>query len=201
MMKRKREYHGESKTDLYSRWSSMRCRVSPKWKYRDHYYDRGIIVCEEWDSFLAFKEWALENGYRKDLELDRIDNDKGYSPDNCRFVDRLTNNSNRSNTIMVPYEGEMVSLTIMSEKLGLSRREYNTIRRRIMNGWDGEKALNTPVTKGRYGHSGTIKVVDMNTNRVYDSLKDAAMEFGISPSKLSEMLIGSRNNSTSLQYA
>jgi hypothetical protein len=62
------------------------------------YHEKGIRVCEEWDSYEAFRDWALANGYAAGLTIDRRDNDKGYSPDNCRWVTQAVNLRNRSIT-------------------------------------------------------------------------------------------------------
>lgn len=94
--------HGKINTKLYYVWLAMKNRCgnpsNPSYK---NYGDRGIQVCEEWRSnFSAFEEWALDNGYDENAKygkctLDRIDNDKGYSPDNCRFVDMMVQVHNR----------------------------------------------------------------------------------------------------------
>lgn len=81
--------HGESKTALYVAWCDMKRRCTPKSRVAMYYANRGITVCDAWsESYEAFRDWALANGYKQGLELDRRDNDKGYSPDNCRWATR-----------------------------------------------------------------------------------------------------------------
>ena len=95
------DYHGGSKTKLYYVYVSMinRCYL-PKVPHYDRYGGRGITVCEEWRlKFSNFKEWALNNGYKECLSIDRINNDKGYSPDNCRWTDFVTQ---ATNTVKIP---------------------------------------------------------------------------------------------------
>ena len=89
--------HGMSKTRLFTTWRNMRVRCySEKDKRYPHYGGRGITVCDEWrDSFEAFRDWALANGYNDDLTIDRIDPDGNYEPSNCRFITRAENNKNR----------------------------------------------------------------------------------------------------------
>jgi hypothetical protein len=79
-------------TRLYQVWSGMRTRCTNKNEYAWHRYGgRGIKVDKEWDSFPAFRSWALANGYSDSMELDRIDNDGDYKPSNCRFVSHVEN--------------------------------------------------------------------------------------------------------------
>ena len=96
--------HGKRHTRLYGVWNNMKNRCyNPKVHNYHRYGARGITVCEEWrDNFEKFCEWAISNGYDENAPfgkctLDRIDNDKGYSPDNCRWVDAKTQSNNRSN--------------------------------------------------------------------------------------------------------
>lgn len=81
---------------LYRVWSSMkeRCHNPKNHKYPD-YGARGIYVCEEWHDSVPFLRWAADNGWRPGLQIDRIDNDGPYHPDNCRFVTAKENSANR----------------------------------------------------------------------------------------------------------
>jgi len=82
--------HNLSKSKLYSIWSMMKQRCgNPNSKKFKYYGGRGITVCSEWtNSIVDFNRWALDNGYKEGLELDRKNNDGNYEPNNCRFVDR-----------------------------------------------------------------------------------------------------------------
>lgn len=97
--------HGMHKTRLYRIHRSMmdRCgHTGHRHKWAMYYADRGIKVCEEWQNRESFFKWSLSNGYDDTLELDRIDNDKGYQPDNCRWVTHLVNMRNRRKSSASP---------------------------------------------------------------------------------------------------
>ena len=99
--------HGMSGTKVYRVWTSIisRCEDKKRECYK-HYGGRGITVCDEWHNPEVFMEWALDNGYESNLQIDRIDNDKGYSPLNCRFVTRKVNSQNRRSTQYLTINGE-----------------------------------------------------------------------------------------------
>jgi hypothetical protein len=96
--------HGEStgggaqqETRLYRIWSRMRNRCSnPKSNRWHRYGGRGIAVCTEWDDYLRFKRWALANGYRDDLSIDRINANGNYEPSNCRWATALEQARNKA---------------------------------------------------------------------------------------------------------
>ena len=93
--------HGLHKTRLYRIYQSMMTRcghTGTRHKWAMYYQDEGIKVCQEWHNRETFFVWALANGYTDELEIDRIDNRKGYQPDNCRWVTHKQNQNNRRNS-------------------------------------------------------------------------------------------------------
>jgi hypothetical protein len=118
-----------------------------------NYGGRGITVCDEWlDSemydgrstkgWIAFKNWALSNGYADDLTIDRIDNSKGYCPENCHWVIMRTQQNNRRSNRLVTFKGKTQSLANWCRELNLN---YDTIKCRIKRNWTVEKAFETKV--------------------------------------------------------
>lgn len=85
--------HGKSRTPLYITWCNMKNRCgNPNYAEYSRYGGRGITICEEWEhDFESFQRWAIENGYKEGLSIDRIDVDKEYSPDNCQWLTRSDN--------------------------------------------------------------------------------------------------------------
>lgn len=119
--------HGDSTKDskyhkLYIKWLSMRKRCYDKMDKRYYRYGgRGIIVCEEWRyTYQIFKKWAINNGYKSDLQIDRIDNNGNYEPSNCRFV---TNKENCRNTSVTKLTADKVNAIIDLHKTGKYRYE------------------------------------------------------------------------------
>lgn len=101
--------HGLRYTRLYGVWFGMKARCyNPHYNEYQRYGGRGITICDEWrEDFQAFHDWAMANGYDEtapygQCTIDRIDNDKGYSPDNCRWVDLKTQRNNRSHSGPLP---------------------------------------------------------------------------------------------------
>ena len=132
---------GLSKTKIHERWRSIvrRCCDISNISYK-YYGARGITVCDEWkNSFLSFYNWAINNGYREGLQIDRLDNSKGYCPDNCRWVTVFVNSINRRSTKL---NGNIVIEIFKRAKMGNESHEniakdYNIARTmvtRIKNG-------------------------------------------------------------------
>ena len=135
--------HGKTGTTTYWVWKAMRQRCNnPKCKSYPDYGGRGINVCERWNSFENFLEDVGE--IPKGMSIDRIDNDKGYAPENVRLVDRQTQNSNTRKNIRVELDGVERTLCEWCEYLGLP---YKTIQMRVQRGSSPVEALTTPILK------------------------------------------------------
>jgi hypothetical protein len=147
----------ELKIQLKKHLSSIITRCyNPKHKCYKNYGGKGITVCEEWicnEGLDNFYKWAIENGYyyeKEDcgyskLSIDRIDNNKGYSPDNCRWVTRKQQSLNKSNTIYVEYKGCTKPLKTFCDEFDL---DYHAVFLRIYRRkWSIDKALSTPIRK------------------------------------------------------
>lgn len=142
--------HGDVGSGLHNTWRGMLNRVTNESYIDAHrYIKRGISVYEPWRKYLTFKNWALNNGYKEGLQIDRINNDDGYYPNNCRFVTPIINGNNRENTFMVNYKGENQSFMLLVRRLNLMENAA-AIRGRIHRGWDHTKAIDTPIRVGNY---------------------------------------------------
>ena len=137
--------HNCARTPQYRIWSNMvrRC-YNPKSKDYKRYGGRGIKVCESWHKVENFVIWCSQNGWKQGLQLDRIDNNGDYCPENCRFVTGKENMSNRRNTIR--FNGEALTKILEDEKRNPYHVERHTAWYRIrVLGWDLDKVLSTPV--------------------------------------------------------
>lgn len=129
---------------LYSAWNSM-CRrcYNPKDHKYYRYGARGIEVCKEWkNDYDVFYSWAISNGYKLGLSLDRINNDGNYEPSNCRWTTRKQQQRNTCRNKIIQYNGETRCLAEWCELLNLP---YVTTNSRLHKGWSVERAFNTPI--------------------------------------------------------
>lgn len=135
--------HGMSSSRLYSIWRSMinRCK-NPNRKAYPRYGGRGIKVCNEWNDFSAFKDWALANGYKDTLTIERIDNDGNYCPQNCTWIPKAQQAENRCRTKRYVYQNKIYSIKQLCEMTGLNRA---TLYARLEKyGYSVEQCLKTP---------------------------------------------------------
>lgn len=144
-MNKQNAIHGLSKTRLYSIYQGIinRC-LKPKAKGYKNYGERGISVCNEWlEDFLNFYYWALANGYKDNLTIDRIDLNKDYEPSNCRWVTIKQQARNTRHNKVINYRGQSHCLAEWAEILDIN---YNTLQSRLGKyNWTIKKAFTTPV--------------------------------------------------------
>lgn len=142
--------HGMTRTRLFKIWTSMRERCErEKHPHYNDYGGRGISVCEEWNAFETFRDWAFQNGYDDSLTIDRIDVDGNYEPSNCRWVTMKAQQNNKRNNHVIDFNGEKHTITEWSEITGIGK---TTIKERLNMGWTIEETLTKPARKRTKGH-------------------------------------------------
>lgn len=132
--------HRKSKTLAYIVWRAMlrRCN-NPKDDAYEHYGGRGITVCKRWHTFENF---LIDMGQPpQGLEIDRIDNNRGYIPGNCRWATVKQQMANRRSTHWIEYGGMKKTVSQWADYLKMPRRTFSN---RLRNGWSVERAINTP---------------------------------------------------------
>lgn len=144
-----KKYGDIGKHRLKDIWHSMRERCeNPNHKSYKHYGLRNIGVCEEWKDpdtgYIAFYNWAMNNGYKIGLTIDRIDVNGNYTPDNCRWISNLSQQRNKRTNRYVEYNGEVKCISEWAEIYNL---KTDTLSYRLKHGWDIEKALKTPARR------------------------------------------------------
>lgn len=133
--------HGRKLTFVLSAMKD-RC-YNPSNDHFKWYGDKGVFICEEWlaDSF-SFYKWASENGYQPGLQIDRIDVNGPYKPENCRFVTRSEQMNNTTRNVNLTWRGKTMSVTKWADVVGI---DYRTLKSRLHKNWPVDKALSTPV--------------------------------------------------------
>ena len=135
--------HGRQGTRLYAIWQNMknRCRNTKVPAYKD-YGGRGITVCDEWLDFTCFMDWALNNGYDDSLSLDRINNNAGYKPSNCRWVTQKEQARNTRANVLITYKCDTLCVVAMAEKYNVNPK---LLYGRLEKGWPVDRAIEEPV--------------------------------------------------------
>lgn len=132
--------HNKSNTKLYKIYNSMldRCCNKNNKRYID-YGGRGIDVCQEWKhDFEAFYNWAINNNYKEGLSIDRIDNDRNYSPDNCKWSTLKQQANNRRSNVYLTYNNKTQTIAQWAEELNIN---YYTIKQRHHLGYTDKECL------------------------------------------------------------
>lgn len=127
---------------LYNIWNhtKQKCLYKNNASYK-YFGAIGIKLCKEWHDFKNFYDWAISNGYKSGLTLDRININKDYEPKNCKWVTIKERHNNRKDNNYVTYNGITLTLSQWAEKLGLS---YFTLKQRLSYGWSIQRTLETP---------------------------------------------------------
>lgn len=117
-----------------------RC-FNPNDKSFHNYGGRGITVCDEWaNDFASFRDWSYANGYQEGLSIDRIDNEKNYAPNNCRWTTRRVQANNRRTNKIYTFNGKTQNVAQWASELGI---KHHTLLLRLQK-WPLERALTEP---------------------------------------------------------
>ena len=140
------EERGKKQHRLYSIYNGMKNRCyNPNQPYWDIYGGKGITVCDEWldkeNGFINFYNWAINNGYADNLTLDRINNDEGYSKQNCRWVSYFVQGNNTSANTYLTCGFFTFTISIWCKITGLTN---SNIMYRKSHGWTDEEIICTP---------------------------------------------------------
>jgi hypothetical protein len=136
--------HGYYGSRLYKIWNGMLSRTKYKSKKdKKRYWGRGIYICKDWEDFNSFKEWSLNNGYKDNLSIDRINNDDGYKPSNCRWATIQQQSENKSTTKLYKYKNSFVTIRYLSDISGINK---SCLRKRLEK-MSVEDALSKPLMK------------------------------------------------------
>ena len=136
----------DRKSRLYSIWGGMIARTTyESQEAYKNYGGRGISLCDEWRTdFTTFRDWSLKNGYGDELSIDRIDNNRGYTPDNCKWSTRKEQNNNQRSNILLTHAGETHTAAQWAEIMGISK---DCIYKRIQRGYSVDRILKEFIEK------------------------------------------------------
>lgn len=159
---------------LYHVWYGMidRCK-NPKHKFYHRYGGRGISVCNEWENYESFAEWALRNGYSEGLSIDRINNDGNYEPSNCRWTTMKKQHNNTSQCRYETINGITKSVSEWAEEYGV---KHGLVLHRLARGIPIIDAL---TMESKYRGKG-VPVRCIDTGETFQSSKKAAEKYNVS---------------------
>lgn len=191
-----RKSHGKSNTPLYNVWYGIkqRCYYHKHNGYK-YYGQRGIKMCDEWlNDFQTFYDWSLSNGYKKGLQIDRVDVNGNYEPDNCRWVSSYVNSNNKRTNILFTHDGKTMSLKQWCNYFNIS---YKTCMTRYYRGHSIEECLNLTALNDKregaiphnaklYSYNGNVytirklaEVLGVKRWKMYDDLNKGRLPKGV----------------------
>lgn len=169
--------HGKVNSRLYYIYNGMKARCYNKNHHAYfHYGGRGIKICDEWldkkSGFISFYSWAINNGYKQRLTIDRIDVNGNYEPNNCRWVTISEQANNKRNNYFISYNGETHTIAEWSKILDIP---YSILFDRLRRKRDIDKIFNKPI-----GHNCIVLQYDLKGHFIkkYNSIKIAKQETG-----------------------
>ena len=128
----------------YISWSNMKSRCNNKKSLDYKYYGgKGILVCKEWNKFSTFYKWSINNGWLEGLTIDRLNNNLGYFPDNCKWSSRSDQVRNTSNNVNITAFNETMCAVDWAKDFRCPI-SVKTLYKRISRGWNAEKAITEP---------------------------------------------------------
>lgn len=178
---------------IYRCWKGIKTRCNnPNCKQFHNYGGRGIKVCDDWAEFEPFYEWAISSGWREGLEIDRIDPNGDYCPENCRWITRAENLNNKRNTIWITANGERKTRTDWERELGIP---YGAIKQWVqVKGMEyAIERINKVMAEGydTSEHTRTHSpkpIVCVETGEEFFALRDAERKMNIGHGRISEVL-------------
>lgn len=168
--------HGDTGTRLYRIWKAIKTRCNnPNIQMSHVYYYKGIQYCDEWEHYEPFKKWALENGYKDNLSIDRIDNDGNYEPSNCRWATRIQQANNTSVNVNLTYDNKTLTLSEWGRELNVP---IETLSARHTRGYSVEQILGIKPLK--FNGKPTIPIIQLSLDgkfiKEYPSIISAKKE-------------------------
>lgn len=196
---RGQKHNNLRKHPLFKVWAGIIARCyTPSATHYGMYGGSGVRVCDLWRyNFLEFYNWALLNGWRKGLEIDKdiISKNLGiqpilYSPELCSIVTKKENCNSKKNNRMIEYNGEIKSATMWAEQLGI---KPSTLIMRINAGWDLNRVFTQKVGNEK-------RIICETTGEIFESITQAAKNKGTSIHCISKVLSGAHKTSKELVF-
>ena len=189
--------HGKTHNRIYNIYRGMKNRCYNKNDYHYKWYgEKGIKICDKWlNNFMDFYNWSLENGYKNDLSIDRIDSNKDYCPENCKWSTQKQQNNNRNRCVKITINNETHTIAEWSEISGVHRK---AISRKLKKGITGEKLIEkvrTPV-KCKI----IKKDLDGNIIKIWNSLQEISEILNYQKTAISNVCKNKSHYKTSYGY-